>query len=179
MFDTSLSRNLWRQWAGVCLALFLMASWGCTSPGIMPSWRGLTSETEPNSEYVSWYTSFDRAQAEAEASGKPLMLWFTGSDWCKYCTLLEKEVFHTAAFQEWHSDKVIPVMLDFPRQTSLPPDLEQQNEMLKDRYAKMVTSYPTALFVNAEGEVIGKLGYMKGGPDPWVHRADGILAITW
>ena len=179
MFETSGLWNTWRFAIGGCLALAMVCGWGCSAAGKFPSWKGLTPVAEAEANAIPWQTSYEQAQAEAGANNKAVMLWFTGSDWCKYCTMLEQEVFETETFRDWYGDKVVPVMLDFPRQSSLPPNLQQQNEMLKDRYAKMVTSYPTALFVTADGEVIGKMGYMKGGPDAWVHRAEGILAVAW
>ena len=67
----------------------------------------------------------------------------------------------------------------FPRQSALDPQLEKQNEMLRDEYVQFVSSYPTALFINADGEVIGKLGYLPGGAENWIHLANGILNVTW
>ena len=36
-----------------------------------------------------WLTSFDSAMAEAESTGKPVLVVFTGSDWCPHCRTLE------------------------------------------------------------------------------------------
>lgn len=160
-----------------CVLLIGLIS--CSATNRLPSWVSFSADANREVVAVPWETSFGIASSEAENSGKAIMLWFTGSDWCKYCTMLEDEVFHTVAFNAWYGDKIVPVMLDFPRQSSLSPELEQQNEMLKERYARIVTSYPTALFINTDGEVIGKLGYIPGGADNWIHQADGILAVTW
>ena len=161
------------------LFVLAVAQAGCSATNQLPSWMAFTAGDESEAIAVRWETSIDTAVAEAERSGKSIMLWFTGSDWCKYCVKLEKEVFHTREFNEWYGDKIVPVMLDFPRQSSLAPELEKQNEELKERYVRIVTSYPTALFVNPDGEVIGKLGYIPGGADNWIHLADGILGVTW
>lgn len=165
---------------GLAVLLTTSASFiGCSTTSKLPGWMTLTRDEVPEAIPVAWETSYDNAKSQAANSGKIIMLWFTGSDWCKYCTMLEDEVFHTAAFNEWYGDKVIPVMLDYPRQSSLPSDLARQNETLKERYSEMVTSYPTALFVDSQGEVLGKLGYMRGGAEHWIHQAESVLSTTW
>mgnify|MGYP000058789034 CR=1 FL=1 len=49
---------------------------------------------------------------------KPLMLFFTGSDWCGWCIRLQKEVFLTDDFKKWAVDNVILVDVDFPKDKS-------------------------------------------------------------
>lgn len=152
---------------------------GCSATNKLPDWMSFSSGATHGAVPIAWETSFERASSDATDSGKILMLWFTGSDWCKYCTLLEQEVFHTATFNDWYGDKIVPVMLDYPRETSLAPELEQQNAALKKKFGQMVTSYPTALFVDSEGQVLGKLGYIEGGAENWIHQAENILTVAW
>ena len=37
----------------------------------------------------------------SQQTGKPLMLFFTGSDWCGWCKRLVKEVYKTPEFNKW------------------------------------------------------------------------------
>ena len=78
-----------------------------------------------------WLTSYDDAVAQAEATGKPILADFTGSDWCGWCIKLDKEVFSTSAFKEWASENVILLVVDFPRSKTLPAKLKKQNQKLK------------------------------------------------
>jgi protein disulfide-isomerase len=164
---------------GLLLLMLLPGLAGCSSAGKLASWSGFSGESDESAVPLPWRLSWEAATAEAADSGKVVMLWFTGSDWCRYCTMLEEEVFHTPRFHQWSADKLVPVMLDFPRHTSLPEDQEQHNEAVRERYARMVNSYPTVLFVSPQGEVLGKLGYIRGGAENWIHQADGILSVTW
>src|SRR5438067_6273611 len=55
----------------------------------------------PKPAYSAWYegaSGYDAAIAEHHSSGKPLMLYFH-ADWCRYCTLLERDVLSTGTFQ--------------------------------------------------------------------------------
>lgn len=143
-----------------------------------PAWldfAGKQAEMMP----VDWNTSYADAVSKANAEDKILMLWFTGSDWCKFCTKLEDEVFHTVKFNEWYADRFVPVMLDYPKQTTLPPALAEQNASLKSKYSNLVNSYPTVLFVNTDGKVLGKLGYQEGGPENWTRQAENIVNLPW
>ncbi|MDG2469876.1 MAG: thioredoxin family protein [Pirellulaceae bacterium] len=152
---------------------------GCSATNRLPAWMNFSTPASESLIDVPWGTSFAEARVEAAESEKLILLWFTGSDWCKYCVMLENEVFHTPEFTAWYGDKIVPVVLDFPRQSSLEPELERQNEMLKERYSKNITSYPTALFVNSNGQVMGKLGYLPGGAEVWTRKADEILALAF
>ena len=152
---------------------------GCTMTQRLPAWMTFSGESSEALVEITWHSSFAEARAEAEETDKLILLFFTGSDWCKYCKLLEREVFQTAEFSSWYPEKVVPVVVDSPRETMLEPAIAKQNEKLKKRFANMVTSYPTALFINAQGDVIGKLGYLPGGAENWTYKADEILGLSF
>ena len=41
----------------------------------------------------AWLTDFDQAKQQAAASGKYILINFTGSDWCGWGKRLDQEVF--------------------------------------------------------------------------------------
>ena len=108
---------------------------------------------------VPWLTNFEDAKKVALKEGKPLLLDFTGSDWCPPCKLLHKNVFETADFAKEAPGKYVLVMLDFPRTKKQSPELKAQNDALQRKYA--ITGYPTVLLVDPKsGEAYGRLvGY--------------------
>lgn len=134
-----------------------------------------------NAQDQTWYDNVDKAMEASKKSKKPLMLFFTGSDWCGWCIRLQKEVFKTPEFTQWAKDNVILVELDFPRRKQLAPEIAQQNMQLQQSFA--VQGYPTVWFVNAskkEGKTnfdqLGRTGYVAGGPRAWLASANQILA---
>ena len=129
-----------------------------------------------NSKIVrnTWVSTWAEAVEVSKATDKPIMLMFTGSDWCLWCQKLEQEVFQRPEFNQW-SDRVIKIRIDFPEAYELPKQTTAQNEVLKNWYSDFVTSYPTCLFVEPTGRVIGTTGYVPGGPDFWIDRAEGVL----
>jgi protein disulfide-isomerase len=121
-----------------------------------------------------WMTDFKAAQAKAKAENKPLLLDFTGSDWCGWCIRLDEEVFSQAAFREYAAAELVLVEIDFPRRTDQPAKLKAQNEALAQKYG--IRGFPTILVLSPEGELIEKTGYRRGGPQAYVAHIKEILA---
>lgn len=121
-----------------------------------------------------WMTDFEAAKVKAKAENKPMLLDFTGSDWCGWCIKLDKEVFGEAAFKEYAAAELVLVELDFPRKKEQSADLKAQNEKLAKQYG--VRGFPTILVLSPEGELIEKTGYKKGGAEAYVKHIQGILA---
>ncbi|MFM7565254.1 MAG: thioredoxin family protein [Flavobacteriales bacterium] len=127
-----------------------------------------------------WYDDLEEASSVAYKSNKPIMLFFTGSDWCGWCIRLQKEVFQQEAFKQWASKNVVLVELDFPSKKVLPTKIKEQNQMLQRQFA--VQGYPTCWFVSVvkNGDKftlnrLGQTGYMAGGPEPWITNAKTFL----
>ena len=104
---------------------------------------------------ATWLTNFEEAKKVAIKEGKPMLLDFTGSDWCPPCKALHKNVFSTEEFAKEAAGKYVLVELDFPRTKPLAPEVKAQNSELQKKYA--ITGYPTVLLVDAKtGEVFGR-----------------------
>jgi thioredoxin-related protein len=130
---------------------------------------------------LTWHTDMNKAMEVSKKTKKPLLLFFTGSDWCGWCIRLQKEVLKTPEFAKWAKDNVVLVELDFPRRTAQQPEIQKQNMELQQ--ALGVRGYPTVWFVNAtkkDGKInleqIGSTGYVAGGPTAWLAGANQILA---
>jgi thioredoxin-related protein len=127
-----------------------------------------------------WYNNMKEAQKIAEQTKKPLMLFFTGSDWCGWCRRLQNEVFKKPEFATWATNNVVLVEVDFPARTVLPQEIQTQNQELQAFFG--VKGYPTVWLVNASKKEnaisfskLGTLGYMEGGPAVWLKAASDIV----
>ena len=118
-----------------------------------------------------------RCEVWAENSKKIVLANFTGSDWCVWCNRLEEEVFETPEFLNWANKNAVLLRLDYPRNTEQLPALKAQNSQLAQIYNPYITGYPTVLFIDHEGNVLGKVGYVKGGPQAWIAAANQQLGI--
>ena len=113
-----------------------------------------------------WLTSLDEAQQEAKAKKKLLLLDFTGSDWCGWCIMLDKEVFSKPEFKEYASKNLVLLELDFPRRKQMPPETAAQNEKLLMKYG--IQGFPTVVVFDSSGKPLGALGYQAGGPQAFI-----------
>ncbi|AUP78580.1 thioredoxin family protein [Flavivirga eckloniae] len=130
---------------------------------------------------LTWHTDMGKASEFAIKEKKPLLMFFTGSDWCGWCIRLQKEVFHTKEFKKWASENVVLVELDFPKRAPQDDTVRTQNRQLQSMF--QVRGYPTIWFVNPEMNSekrinltkLGKLGYVAGGPTKWIGNAAMML----
>jgi protein disulfide-isomerase len=129
-------------------------------------------------EKLTWHTDLVKAIEISTKEKKPLMLFFTGSDWCGWCIRLQKEVFYKPEFIEWANDNVVLVDIDFPNNKSKQStELQQQNNMLQQQFG--IQGYPTIHFVRPDkidGKTnltsLGNTGYRAGGPAAWISEAN-------
>jgi protein disulfide-isomerase len=130
---------------------------------------------------LKWHTNIKEAIAVSNKENKPLMLFFTGSDWCGWCIRLQNEVLLTPEFKKWAKSRVVLVELDYPRRNDQVPEIKQQNAELQQVFG--VQGYPTVFFTNVVKEkdgrlnfkALGKTGYVAGGPQAWLAEANGFL----
>ncbi len=110
---------------------------------------------------ISWMDNYPQAIKLAQEKSKPIVLFFTGSDWCAWCVKLEKEVFESTEFTTEIDDKLIFVKLDYPMKKQLEAKLKEQNEKLKARF--YIRSFPTVIILSPDEKTIGITGYRAGG----------------
>lgn len=130
---------------------------------------------------LNWHTDLNKAVKISISENKPMMLFFTGSDWCGWCIRLKKEVFNYPEFEAWTKDNVVLVELDFPRRKTIDPKILNQNRELARIFG--VSGYPTVWFVNPQKLdtnklnfiKLGKLGYLAGGTNKWISTAEIFL----
>lgn len=110
---------------------------------------------------INWFTDYDEAVKVSRATSKPMVLLFTGSDWCSWCKKLDQEVLKTADFAEVAGDKFVFVLLDFPLNTTAPANLTAQNKKLQKEFN--IQGFPTIIILDSQQKKIGTSGYRPGG----------------
>lgn len=123
------------------------------------------SANSPVSSKIQWLTSYEDAVKQANTTSKPILLLFTGTDWCPYCVKLEKEILSTPEFANYAGDKFIFVLLDFPSNTNLHTP---QNKELRKKYN--IAGYPTIVVVDNKGQKIGSIGYEQVSGKQYAER---------
>ncbi len=137
-----------------------------------------------SAQKITWHTDMGKASEIAIEENKPLLMFFTGSDWCGWCIKLQKEVLKTSDFETWAKDNVVLVELDFPRRTKLDKQTQIQNYQLQNLFK--VRGYPTVVFANPEKQDDGKMnlqhlgstGFVRGGAEKWLAVAEDIIKVN-
>ena len=123
-----------------------------------------------------WEQDYKEALATATAEEKPLILVFSGSDWCPPCKRLSKSILTSEEFISYSSENYVLYNADFPRKKAnqLPEALALQNKELAERYNPK-GHYPKVLVLNASEEVLGQTGYKKMSPKEYIAVLNSFL----
>ena len=92
----------------------------------------------------------DAAIKAAKTSGKTVLAVFSGSDWCHWCKVLEKDYLSKSEFVEEASKKFELVFIDSPQDKSvLSETAKAKNPELTKKYG--IRGFPTLKYIDAEG----------------------------
>lgn len=105
-----------------------------------------------------WLTDYDAALNQAAAENKPLLLEFTGSDWCPPCKMLTASVFEKTDFEDFAKANVVLVKFDFPKRKEQDEALKTANQAMAQKF--QIEGFPTIILVSSSGEELArKVGY--------------------
>ncbi|MAE07609.1 MAG: thioredoxin family protein [Bacteroidetes bacterium] len=121
-----------------------------------------------------WTNNAEKVFNNSKENGNPILLNFTGSDWCVWCKKIKKEIFDTPEFKEWVKNNNVELLeLDFPKRISQSQELKSQNVSLAREMG--VRGYPTIIII-ANGKAV-KTGYVKGGPENWIKSVESQIDL--
>ena len=122
---------------------------------------------------LEWLTDFERAKELASEKDVPILVDFTGSDWCGWCMKLKAEVFSKEEFQQYAKKNFVLFIADFPRMKKIPAEVSRQNRALANKYG--IQGFPTILLLDEKGNVLAQTGYRRGGAKAYVEHLRGLL----
>jgi len=161
------------------LLLSLVMVAGCT-PAPEPAMENPPEPQEPTIDEAlgaygqgEWITDYQEALRYAQELGRPILMNFTGSDWCSWCIKLRNEVFSRQEFTDYAKDNLVLLTIDFPRVNNQSQAERAQNNELQERLG--ITGYPTIVLVNSEGIEINRTGYRPGGASSYVDHLKQLL----
>lgn len=121
-----------------------------------------------------WSTDWEAAKAQAKKENKPILINFTGTDWCGWCIRLEKEVFSKKEFKDYAKDNLVLMEVDFPRKKKQTDEVKAQNKKLDKEFG--IEGYPTIYLLDSEGKKISDdIGYREGGPEKYVEHLKSLI----
>ena len=127
----------------------------------------------------AWTMDYEAALKLAGEKEVPLLLNFTGSDWCGWCKLMDKNVFAAEEWKTYAGDNDVLVTLDFPKDKSIVPEkYVARNKDLQKKFG--VRGYPTYVVLDNDGET--KLGQLGAGrdktPSSFIDEFKGVIRMS-
>jgi protein disulfide-isomerase len=118
------------------------------------------------SDDTIWLTDFKEAKLISQKRHLPILLNFTGSDWCPYCKKLENEVFSQPKFAAYVKENFVLLKIDFPQSHPIDSDILDKRKKLAEKYK--IKEFPAVVFLSKDGDFILKSGYREGGVDSYI-----------
>lgn len=127
----------------------------------------IRQEKVVNNTFV-WESNYQKALKRAKQEHKPILVNFTGSDWCGWCIKLKREVFSQENFKEYAKKNLVLLTLDFPKKKTLPSWEQNQNQKLAQKYG--VKGFPTVLLLDNNEKLLFQTGYQRGGAENYIKH---------
>lgn len=121
-----------------------------------------------------WLHSLPEGFRVARALDRPLLLFFTGSDWCGPCMQLNNEILLHKDFTDYARDNLVLVEFDFPRMKKQDEETALQNQLVQQTFG--IEGYPTVVLLDNLGNPVGALGYDGSGPAEFLNTIRGALS---
>lgn len=117
----------------------------------------------------------DELFAEATKLGKPVLLVFSGSDWCMPCIRLKKKVLEDSAFKRFTSEKLLIYTADFPQKKKLSQSQVADNELLASKF-NTKGFFPHVVLLKPDQTILGTLPVTEATPELWIKNLNAHLS---
>jgi len=123
--------------------------------------------------WISCYTQISEDAAavfkKAQQTNKPVLLVFSGSDWCQPCIRFKKEILNDPEFNKYAQENILLLNADFPQRRQLCEETIQQNNALAEKYNPQ-GAFPHLVLLNADQSIIASLPYTKQSAQVFIDQ---------
>lgn len=123
---------------------------------------------------ANWLTDLTVVKVKSKEERKPILMNFTGSDWCAGCIRLDREIFSSPVFINYANEHLVLMKIDYPLGVKQEESLVDQNNLLYDSYE--IEGLPTIILMDSDGEIYRDTGYGKEEPENFVNRIESLLS---
>jgi thioredoxin-related protein len=107
------------------------------------------------------FSNFNDALDASRKRHRPVVILFTGSDWCPYCQSQESEVISTSQFEQYKDSHFVFVKVDDLRNSTMLDDEKERVKTLEAQYH--IGLFPTLVVVDSNQKELGRVeGYNPG-----------------
>ena len=100
-------------------------------------------------------TDWNVTQEKAQKLGKNILIILTGSEWCKPCIKMKKNVIETIEFEKFANENVEIFEINLPRNQDLNSKVVKDYNYFKNKY--QTNALPTLILLNNVGKELLKI----------------------
>jgi len=123
-------------------------------------WSFLLNAQNTRNE-ITWQGNFEHAKHLAKRKKMPILLYFTGSDWCAPCIRMEKEFWKSKDVLQFCEDFVF-VKVDCPRRTDLLTDNQRTENLTLLREFNKSKIFPCVIILTKNHRIWEKMSGYSG-----------------
>ncbi|MGX1929592.1 thioredoxin family protein [Flagellimonas sp. 2504JD4-2] len=126
---------------------------------------------------AQWLQSFDDALQLANEGNKPIVLVFSGSDWCAPCIRFKRNILDSEDFKNYSETHYVLYNADFPRKkkNKLPQEKLNSNKSLAEQFNPN-GHFPLVVVLDKEKSVLGKTGVdRRTSPQEFISLLKGFM----
>lgn len=105
---------------------------------------------------------------------KPILLIFSGSDWCALCIRFEKKILSEDTFQEYAKEHLVILKADFPQRKKISENLREQNDALAEQY-NPTGLFPHLVLLRKDQSKLTTLVYNNQSPTEFISEINALL----
>jgi|GEM_PF-173049 len=135
----------------------------------------LPEENPPN--HLFWETNIEKAKALASENDLNILMVFSGSDWCKPCMKLKKDILLSNEFQKYAINKLVILDLDFPirKKNQLSKAQTKNNEALAAKY-NASGAFPKIVLLKKDETILGEPEFRGQSPIAFAKELDEMMS---
>lgn len=117
-----------------------------------------TAKKEVSEKSVNWFLDIKKAEEQAVKEGKPLIIFFTGSDWCIWCKKLVQETISKPEFIDYANKNFVMLLCDFPNEGADKEQIAKNSELAS---AFKIEGFPTLVLLDIKNRKAFNFGYSE------------------
>lgn len=158
------------------IAFCLLGAFSCSAKpcawGLRNQAAHEQEEKAAKAQALVW-ESYEKAVRQAKKDKKYVGLFFTGSDWCMWCTKMSQQLDASPEFEQYVRNNLHIVEVDLPRHKEQNQELKDLNLKLKQKYG--INGVPMFVVIDADGKEYTRFGYEHGGGCVYVQKLQDAL----
>lgn len=134
------------------------------------SWNMI--KAQENGTEIEFQINLEETFSLAKQNNKYVLVYFSGSDWCRPCMQLQQEVFESDEFVTFSKSNLLVVRLDFPakEKNKLSDEQTAYNKKLAKKLNKKGV-FPYMILFDSEQKQLDEIsGYSRLGAKSFIEK---------